>query len=108
VSIIVEVMSCFFGKSVHQIICDVTSPNAVSTTRVIGSLVYEVNEPELGRAKKPLKLGRVDDIPFQIVKCDLAPYVILEPVEVGEHAFVLLSHLRSSFEQGCYWRLSYA
>jgi len=68
----------------------------MSSARVIGGLVHEVNEPELGRTKESLEFRRVDDITFEIIECDLTPDFVLKFVNVREYALPLcFSHFDS-------------
>src|SRR5437879_3136319 len=83
-------MYCIFGEPVDQVIGNVAGPNAVRPSRVIGSLVDEMHEAELGRAEESLELWGVHDVALEIIKRNLAPDVILELVDVGEYALPLL------------------
>jgi hypothetical protein len=57
----------------HEKVGDVARPNAVSTPRVICGLVNKIHETELRRTKQTLKLGRVDDVAFEVIENQSCP-----------------------------------
>jgi hypothetical protein len=74
----------------------VAGTNTVRPSRVIGGLIDEMHEAELGGAEESLELWGVHDVALEIIERNLAPDVILKLMDVGENALPLFfSHFDS-------------